>query len=111
MVDQIRINNMQMPNSNSVLFEAIQKINKIPEQDKSSPDLNILNDMIANDESRKSYSINKNSKKIRKDKCSGSETESDASMINRGNEKIQDKGDYYILHLLNSQTKRMNQIL
>jgi hypothetical protein len=90
-----------MPNTNSVLFQAIQKMNNLPKQDKSSPDLNILNEMIANDESRKSYTINKNSKRIRKDKGSGSETESEASMINRGNEKIQDKGDYYILHLLN----------
>jgi hypothetical protein len=86
-------------------------MNKLPQQDKSSPDLNILNEMIANDESRKSYTIKKNSKRIRKEKSSVSETESDSSIMNRGNDKIQDKGDYYILHLLNGQTKRMNQIL
>ena len=76
-------------------------MNKLPQQDKSSPDLNILNEMIANDESRKSYTIKKNSKRIRKEKSSVSETESDSSIMNRGNDKIQDKGDYYILHLLN----------
>ena len=31
--------------------------------------------------------------------------------ILRGNEKIQDKGDYFLIHRLNNQTKRMNQIL
>jgi hypothetical protein len=104
------MNTMQMPNSNSVLYQAFQNINK--PQNEKSPDLKILNEMIANDESRKSFSISKNSKRIRKDKeCSGSETESEASMINRGSDKIQDKGDYYIVHLLNAQTKRMNQIL
>jgi hypothetical protein len=76
-------------------------MNKLPQQEKSSPNLNVLNDMIANDESRKSYSINKNSKRIRKEKSSVSETESEGSIITRGNDKIQDKGDYYILHLLN----------
>ena len=63
-------------------------MNKPSQQDKSSPDLTILNDMIANDESRKSFSINKNSKRIRKEKVSGSETESESSIMNRGNEKI-----------------------
>jgi len=29
----------------------------------------------------------------------------------RGNEKIQDKGDYFLIHRLNNSTKRMNQIL
>jgi hypothetical protein len=87
MVDQIRVKNMQMPNTNSVLLQAIQSMNKLPQTEKS-PDLNILNEMIANDESRKSYSINKNSKRIRKDKGSGSETESEGSMMNRGSDKI-----------------------
>lgn len=72
---------------------------------ESSPDLNMLNNMICeNDDSRKSGSFHRNSKRIYKNKFSDSES----FAIMTSDEKINDKGDYIVIHRLNKHTKRMN---
>jgi len=60
--------------------------------------------------------IDKSSKRIKKEfpfnTYAGSETNLGVGVSYRRNhEKIQDKGDYWLIHRLNSGTKRMNQIL
>jgi uncharacterized Zn-finger protein len=57
------------------------------------------------DDTEKSLSLSKSSKKIKK-----SETSSNGGLVVDGG-KVIDKGDYYIIHKMNHSTKRMNQIL
>jgi hypothetical protein len=86
---------------NDTLLQAITSLSK---PSAVTQDFNYLQSLLGQsgtESPRGSESLNKRSRRIRKDSSHDYDYK----------DKVQDKGDYYIIHRLNQCTKRMNQIL